>query len=101
MQASADAPIHERPEETASESKRRRVEITESNSHPESMIDKQQNSTGVEDPDLDKKSREFVDWTSQKHGPKFLQLSKETQHWISEITPQFRTSRGDEAEAVL
>ena len=29
--------------------------------------------------------REVIDWTSQKHGPKFLQLSKEEQAWLIKI----------------
>ncbi len=94
VQPSADAPIHESPAESASEAKRRRVETDESgdplNSHrsvADSPIDDKERGTPKveEDPSVDQSSREFIDWTSQKHGPKFLQLSKETQHWIVKL----------------
>ena len=60
------------------------------NSHrsvAESPIDcKERGAPKVEeDPTVHQSSREFIDWTSQKHGPKFLQLSKETQHWIVKL----------------
>ncbi len=86
VQPSADAPIHESPAESASEAKRRRVETDESgdplnsqSSVDEATIDCRDRGTPKieEDHSVDQSSREFIDWTSQKHGPKFLQLSKE------------------------
>ena len=71
MQSSADAPIHERPTTEESDAKRAKtVNAPEVTSHPT------EHST---------KHREWVDWTSQKHGPKFLKLSKETQLWLLKI----------------
>ena len=71
VQPSADAPIHERPAAEESNPKRHRVEET---------------PAPVSDPtERPAKTREFVDWTSQKHGPKFLGLSKETQMWLTKI----------------
>ena len=71
MQSSADAPIHERPTTEESDAKRAKtVNAPEVTSHPTEQS---------------AKHREFVDWTSQKHGPKFLKLSKETQLWLLKI----------------
>ena len=71
VQSSADAPIHEQPA----------VEV------PVSKRLKTGNSTETTEGVLESKdeSREHIDWASQKHGPKFLKLSKETEMWIIKI----------------
>ena len=81
---SADVPIQirERPGDTEeSKSKRARLENPDGPLAESPPLGESSSTEGVSL----SHPREIVDWTAQKHGPKFLQLSSEEQAWLIKI----------------